>query len=158
MPLVSWQDEYETGDVQVDKQHKALFAMVNALHNAIVERRTQDIMGDILNTLERYVAQHFAAENRLMDASGYPELEKHRTEHQALADKAGSVIADYRNGRLVLGVTVSQFLGKWLTEHILIEDKKMIQWIQAHKDVSGSHLKCDEVADSGALPTAASGQ
>ena len=141
MSIIHWTDEYVTGDAVVDKQHRALFAMVNALHAAIVERRAKEVMGDILNALERYVVQHFDAERRLMETSNYPDMESHVLLHRALEDKARDVIEEYREGRLVLGVTLSQFLGKWLQEHILIQDKKMIDWVKNHRgaaDGSGS--------------------
>lgn len=132
MPLVEWSHEYATGDAIVDLQHQALFRMVNELHDAIVENRTQEVLGGILDGLERYVVEHFDAEARLMEATNYPGRAAHRSQHDVLTARAREVIEHHRAGKLLLGATVSQFLGRWLTVHILMEDKRMIQWVRAH--------------------------
>jgi hemerythrin-like metal-binding protein len=127
MSIVNWSDEFVTGDAAVDKQHRALFNIINALHETIVAGRTKEIMSEILDTLERYVGKHFAAEQQLMQSAEYPSMQQHIRQHQELATRATEIIQQHRQGELVLGITVSRFLSRWLTEHILVDDKKLVQ-------------------------------
>jgi hemerythrin-like metal-binding protein len=132
-PLLEWGDELNTGDALVDSQHKALFQMVNALHEVIVSRNTRSVMSGVLGGLERYVGEHFAAEARLMERTGYPSMNQHLMQHEIFTGKTHEIIEEYRSGKLVLGLAISQYLGRWLTCHILTEDKRMIMWTRVHK-------------------------
>jgi hemerythrin len=133
MTIIDWSSNYETGNALVDSQHYRLFELVNTLHEQIVLGRADDILGNVLTELNRYVAEHFSAEEQLMSAAGYPGAAGHKILHSSLADKALDLKLRHQAGTLKLGLTVSQFLSQWLTEHILIEDRKMIDWIRTQR-------------------------
>ena len=132
MALVNWDALYETGNPTVDAQHKGLFKMVNDLHSAIVEGKGKEAMGPTLDKLGKYVVEHFQTEEKLMTERQYPDYPTHKKIHEDLTKQAVDLIEKYHAGKLALSITISQFLGDWVKNHIRQEDIKMINWVKAH--------------------------
>jgi len=55
MAYINWSDRYSVGNAHLDSQHQELFRIVNALHEAILERRSRDHLGELFEELEKYV-------------------------------------------------------------------------------------------------------
>jgi hemerythrin len=130
MSVIQWGKEFETGNVQVDMQHKKLFAMVNELDQGVSQGKGREVIGHVLDELAAYVVEHFATEERLMQTLKYPDYTIHKVQHDTLAKQATDIIKGYKSGEMVLPVTLTQFLGDWLRTHINNHDKKMIQWVK----------------------------
>ena len=54
----------------------------------------------------------------------YPDYEAHRGKHQVMLGKVGSLIEDYKQGKMSLSHEVSNFLSDWLNKHIVGTDKQ----------------------------------
>jgi hemerythrin-like metal-binding protein len=79
----------------------------------------------------RYTQAHFAAEERLMEKGGYPDIVAHKRQHADLTKKVLDFQKDFVSGRLGLGVEVMQCLGAWLQGHIRGTDKKYVPYLHA---------------------------
>ncbi len=80
-----WNQNLETGDFHVDLQHQELFQLVTSLDIAI---RDQD-MGQIkaiIVFLERYVIDHFDAEETIMKKVSFDGYDYHKAEHDMFED------------------------------------------------------------------------
>lgn len=132
MAFADFTDEFRTGDPKVDKQHEGLFEMVNVLHDAIMEKRAKEVVVPTLEKLAKYTVDHFATEERLMQAVNYPEYAAHKRAHVALTTQAVEIIEGYKSGKITLPMTLSRFLADWLRQHIKGEDKRMIKWVQVN--------------------------
>jgi hemerythrin len=130
--IAIWNDKYRTGHATVDSQHQRLFGMVNELHEAIVGGKAKEHLSKSLEALAKYCVEHFATEERLMTSQDYPGYVEHKRKHDELTSKATEIITGYQSGKLVLPVTLSQFLADWLRHHIGEEDQKLIGWIQTN--------------------------
>lgn len=135
MPIAQFTDALRTGDPVVDRQHQELFRLVNELHDGLLAGRKQELLGPTLARLGRYTVDHFATEEKLMAATGYPGYLAHKAKHDALAKKATEIIQGYNSGKLVLTLTLSQFLADWVRGHILAEDLAMVAFL--HSRVQG---------------------
>lgn len=133
MSIAVWSDDYLTGNTAVDQQHKTLFAMVNDLHAAVVAGKGKEVLAATLGKLATYTVEHFATEERLMSLAKYPGHPAHKRKHDELAAKAAELIEGYKSGKVVLTITLSQFLADWLRHHINEEDKGLIAWLRQHK-------------------------
>lgn len=133
MPFIAWDSKYLTGNAEVDRQHQDLFAMVNALHDAITMAQGKELIIPTIDKLAAYVAKHFKTEESLMKSKNYPHLSEHKFAHDDLARKAAELIDGYRSGKLVLSFTLSRFLGDWLKVHILEEDMKLMTWLRTRR-------------------------
>lgn len=132
MGLMTWDESLRTGDKTVDAQHQSLFKLVNDLHDAIVAGKAKEALDGTLNALTRYCVEHFRAEESLMQRSGYPAFADHKAKHDELTKKATETVDDFRSGRLVLAISLSQFLADWLKTHIRGEDQKMVAWVRSN--------------------------
>ncbi len=134
MSLIEWNDaQYSVKIDQFDNDHKKLVQFINELHKAMLSGKGRDIVGKILEDLQAYTLNHFSAEEREMEAVGYPDLAEHRKLHQELIQKVGILISDYKMGKKEISIDTFRFLKEWLFNHIQVADKKYSPWL-AKKD------------------------
>lgn len=124
MALMDWSPGFSVNVKQFDEQHKKLVAMVNQLHEAMKVGKGGEVLGPILNSLISYTASHFADEERLMQQHGYPDLVKHKAEHDKLTKQVLDLQKQYQTTKSALSMSVMSFLRDWLINHIQGEDKK----------------------------------
>lgn len=129
MPLAPWSDDYRTGDATIDRQHQELFAAINALHESFAAGRGRAELSDSLERLAQLVSVHVQTEERLMQQHDYPAYQAHKAKHDALSERAATVIDDYRSGRAVLTIALSRFLAEWLRHHTDGDDRAMIAFL-----------------------------
>ncbi len=101
MAYVEWTPSLETGVEMIDEQHRMLFALINALHEAIAKEDESDAVANALYELADYVTEHFADEEALMEANAYDGLPAHHEMHQRLTQKTLGYMAKYVNGEPV---------------------------------------------------------
>ena len=130
-PIAFWQQEYNTGNLQVDGQHQQLFEIVNALHDAVVTRKNVYTMQELLEALANNTTEHFQTEEALMMRVDYPDYDRHKQTHDCLLSKVDNLLLKFRDRNTEAVTTeITQFLTEWLAHHIKGEDKKMIQFFQ----------------------------
>ena len=130
-PIACWQQEYNTGNSQVDGQHQQLFEIVNALHDAVVTKKNIYVMQELLEALANHTIEHFQTEEALMMAVDYPEYDRHKRSHDCLLSKVDRLLLKFRDRNTAVVTTeITQFLTEWLAHHIKGEDQKMIQFFQ----------------------------
>ncbi|NTU41777.1 MAG: hemerythrin family protein [Nitrospirales bacterium] len=124
MAFLTWGDQYMVHIAEIDTQHKKLFDMVNEMHDSMRAGKGYEAMGKILKGLTDYVKTHFATEERLMTAHGFPGYVKHKNEHDKLTQAALALYSDFEAGKPVLTIDLMTFLKNWLSDHILGTDKQ----------------------------------
>ena len=126
--IAQWRPEYETGNTLVDEQHQALFSIINALNNAMLEGYGEKLLVETLQSLKDYTAVHFDTEEQYMLANQYPDYEEHRRKHNALKARVLEFEQQQNQDLGRLAISVSHFLTDWLIDHIKTEDLKMIRY------------------------------
>jgi len=129
MSLLAWNDTYSVGVTTIDQQHSGLFAIVNELHTAMMKGQTRNVLGSLLDKLVKYTVEHFAYEERTMEAAKFPGLAAHRGLHVALTRQVAEFVARYKRGDGTVNIELLRFLSDWLTKHIQQEDKQLGSWI-----------------------------
>lgn len=135
MALVEWNPSLEIGVPEIDYQHRNLVSMLNALHAAIEAGEPRAHLGEILEELDLYVANHFATEERLMDRINYEFSTPHKAEHHRLA----GIVQDHRNAfKRGEGSAdeVMHFLLRWLLNHIAGVDSHIGEAYKKHGSVT----------------------
>lgn len=125
MPLFEWSDEFSVGVSGMDRHHQKIFDMLNNLHEAMLQGKAMDMMGDIIKELLDYTKYHFAEEEKLMERVSYVGLAEQRNAHA----KFISLIEGYKEQAdkgmgAFLSSGVSTLLTDWLKTHIGVMDKK----------------------------------
>jgi hemerythrin len=124
MALISWSNALSVNIKELDDQHKCLIELVNNLHDAMKAGKGNAIIGPILSDLLSYTSFHFATEEKYFQQYAYPEFPRHKKEHDELTKKTKELNASYREGKLTITIEVMTFLKDWLSNHILVSDKK----------------------------------
>ncbi|MBI5295770.1 MAG: hemerythrin family protein [Chloroflexi bacterium] len=132
MEAFSWDEGWATGHAEVDRQHQALFQLVNHLEQAIAEGRGKDVLEATLDGLSEYVIVHFQTEEKLMRETGYPHLAEHQAIHAGLTKRAQELISGYKSGKITMTLRVTRFLSDWIQTHIVKEDMHMIRYVRCH--------------------------
>lgn len=124
MALIEWTDAYSVGVDALDADHKSLIDIINRVDEAQKARRS---ISWAVGELSDYARHHFSREEEMMKAAGYADLDEHKKRHREFLDWLRSVQVSLRmvpDAQFHLGADVRDFLGRWLTEHILVEDMK----------------------------------
>jgi hemerythrin-like metal-binding protein len=61
----------------------------------------------------------------------YPGLPAHHRKHEDLARQTKDIVEAYRSGKLVLSITLSNFLADWLRHHIKEEDMAVVRHVRS---------------------------
>lgn len=127
-----WRPTYECGDERVDRGHRQLFADANELLSAILSGQAAASVDRVVDHLLADVLQHFADEEAVMAAAGFPGIEEHILLHRQLIDQAQQVVAQYRAGDQSVG-NVFQFLAyDVVTRHMLGADRQFFPFLDAN--------------------------
>ncbi len=122
MSAIEWNDSYSVGIPEFDNHHKYLLELLNKLFDDFTGGVSREDIGSILDELVEYASYHFSAEESWMKQNSYPDLRRHKDEHDGFAAKAYEMLSEYNNGRFDLTEEVLAFLNSWLTNHILGSD------------------------------------
>jgi hemerythrin len=133
---ISWDQSLETGDSEIDEQHRELFHRIDQLMAATQDRRARAEVGRLLTYLGDYVVGHFEAEERMMAEAGYPEAPTHRAEHQQFVEEYARIYQDYRaNGPgPVFVIKFGNRVTAWLCEHICRTDRRLADFLAERRD------------------------
>lgn len=122
--LVQWSEAMSLGNQHIDEQHQILIDTINQLASA-ESQNDRPTISMIIDELVSYTAFHFQFEEQLIEAAGYPELDKHRRIHRDFVEWVTGVREDFvYHRRERIGEQILSFLRDWLRDHILGEDQR----------------------------------
>jgi len=124
MALIEWSEELSVGIDLIDRQHMILVRAINLLAMAVERSCSNELLGEIFDTLADYTVTHFGYEEELFDMYGYPETPEHKAEHEALLARVVELKSKWDAGQAEIGHEVLIFLVNWLKHHILGSDKR----------------------------------
>ncbi|MDD2467580.1 MAG: hemerythrin family protein [Desulfobulbus sp.] len=83
-----WKQTYETGLKQIDRDHRAILELANVLYSAIQDDKGKEAIIRACQRILSYTVEHFAREEKYMEASDFPDTEDHKAEHARLIEEA----------------------------------------------------------------------
>ncbi len=125
---VIWQHEWESGNEEIDQQHRAIIQTGNQLINASQEGVTRK---ELIEGLERLLSQmvsHFECEERIIALCGYPEYKLHASIHQGLVAKARHLQKSFENGELTPAAFFSFIVDDLIIGHLVEDDLKFFSY------------------------------
>ncbi|MBF0129970.1 MAG: bacteriohemerythrin [Alphaproteobacteria bacterium] len=121
--LLDWSKDMSVGSPEMDRDHRRLIDLINQVAGT---KGNEDpvIMEGVLDETVEHLGGHFAREEDLMRAVGFPGMDSHRKRHE-------SIMADILALRLQLtegfaagvGGRLLSLLVPWVRDHIMREDK-----------------------------------
>jgi hemerythrin-like metal-binding protein len=131
-----WDDSYDLDIPDIDAEHRKLYAVYNTIRASLEGEDGGVDLKTLCGELLAFTREHFAREEELMAAHGYPDIEAHRKLHrtflQQIEDiwtfvRTGGEPDDYLGRFLVLS-----FIGRWLKMHTMVVDRKFGAWLALH--------------------------
>ena len=123
MAFADPQDEWPiTGHAEIDRQHRELHLVVADLggHRLLPRHQISALLG-LLTSLAK---AHFAFEDDLMHASGYPAADSHRSAHRDILGRLLQVEDALRTG-LDSHLLLDGLIDLWLRHHISSADANL---------------------------------
>ena len=133
MALVSWDQSYSVKVAKCDEDHKKLFALLNALHDAMKAGKASHAIEQTVKDLADYTKYHFSREEMLLRQTDYPELAAHQAQHQNFVKKVEDFQAELKAGDHSQSISVADFIKDWLVNHIQQTDRQY----SAHLNANG---------------------
>lgn len=129
-----WTTDLETGNNSIDTQHKQLIEAINSLLDACASGRGRAELESTTKFLYEYTVKHFSDEEKLQQASGYPDFANHRKYHEEFKKVVLDLCTQLRNdgATVVLIAKVNTAIAGWLINHIKREDVKVAAHIKAN--------------------------
>jgi len=132
-PLLRWSEALDTGFADVDREHRQLLDLLNALAHARHTGAGASELGAVCGRLNRYAREHFQHEEALMAAWPIDAARRavHQRAHRAFSERierAGALIDT--DPQAVVDHLLS-FLVNWLLHHISGVDARMAAEVRA---------------------------
>lgn len=128
--LIPWSDEYLLGIATVDEDHRNLFNVVNHLYRSVKKREGHKTINATFDALSKYVQEHFAREEQLMDQIDFPGLEEHKRLHAGFIQAFFSTKQSYNVAPRQFDFDgFLEFLRNWLVHHVIVEDRKYVRHV-----------------------------
>lgn len=125
---IPWETKMVIGHPMVDHDHRVLLDLVNQVASPFT-RRDPIALEFVLDELLSYTAWHFAREEALMEAAGYPQLTGHREVHAHMIGEVRGLHSRLMMTSEGLGDELQRFLERWLIQHIMGEDRRYIPFV-----------------------------
>ena len=125
MTWFHWSDDFLTGTHDIDEQHRRLVAMLNEFYDTLGQSDTDLALGRLLKGLLEYTRYHFSTEERYMIVHRYPDAEHHVAQHAMFVAKVQGISNQFDKGEVVLSLAITAYLRDWLSQHILVTDKRL---------------------------------
>ena len=87
MTLLNWKPEYSVGVESVDFEHREMIELINAIYDAIEDKKNPQSIEHFLGEVHATISAHFALEERVMRNANYDEFEAHKEDHEELLDE-----------------------------------------------------------------------
>jgi hemerythrin-like metal-binding protein len=130
--VIKWDPEtHGVGIRELDEQHQRLADLINRIGQAIASGDDPDSLRSLLDVLVQFSEFHFFTEEHYMAQHGYHGEASHRQGHHHLVDQLLTLRQDIATKDKADAQHIIDFLGYWLTQHILEMDRPLGYWLRA---------------------------
>lgn len=129
MKELVWDKTLSVAVDEIDEDHRRLVELLNIFSRAVAEDESPAYREAVLKELVACTVWHFRHEERLMLKYHYPTFAGHRKEHQELVESAAAFRQKYLQDNGQMSEADFEYLEHWLTEHILVVDMKLGDWL-----------------------------
>ena len=129
-----WKDVYKVGNEQIDKEHKQLFDIASEAFIEVDSASRTKKIKLIIGKLYTYIKMHFEHEEEFMSTLKYPRLEDHKKLHDDIINQMNGFIKNIATLNVeVFEKELATLIDILLVQHIIQEDRKIMQWYRKGK-------------------------
>ena len=128
----AWTEAMSVGVPALDADHRCLVRIINLLEDAEGNDAGR-VIAIVMDTLSVYCRYHFAREEQVMNACGFPALTFHRREHEGFCRTIAGMAE--REVDAAAAQELLEYLKAWLLHHILIQDMAYKPYVAETPDI-----------------------
>lgn len=121
---ISWNPNWESGHLGIDKQHKELITACNDLINKSLHKDIKYLMQPELEIVIKLIKEHFEYEEEVLIQMNYYRLDDHMQKHQELLEKAEQLSIMSSAGNLLPSDVIHFVVEDVVKNHLIQEDMK----------------------------------
>jgi hemerythrin len=132
-PGPRWSPELAIGHSEIDAQHAALYRHVERFLEAVHRGVDRAQMSSVMAYIGEYITSHFRVEEEAMRQAGYPEVERHVSEHEWFTRSSARLAREFDLGadHLPVARELGVFLVSWLELHTAMSDQRFGDFLRA---------------------------
>jgi hemerythrin len=91
---------------------------------------------ELLAFLDKYIDNHFVNEEKFQEEIDYPDLEEHKKLHEEFKKTILAIEEKHKNKEVSDKdlIEINLTIKEWLVEHILIEDRKIGEFVKEKEE------------------------
>ena len=122
-----WREDLSVGIEVIDDDHKRILSLIATLSEAFRAADGNEAgLAEAIRTVTEYSERHFAREESILAAAGYPFLDQHRLRHQSFR----AFVANTASGaRPASAPELFSYLVDWWVGHIATDDKSYREFL-----------------------------
>jgi len=118
-----WKLSYDTGLKQIDRDHRMILELANALYTAMHSGAGRAAVLRSCQQIVAFTEEHFSREEQYMKVSGYHRAEEHKQEHARLKEETRGLLLRLELDSPDSATGLYQVLRELFIEHIPECDK-----------------------------------
>ncbi len=131
--IFSWKQTDSVDVAMLDRQHQELFKTVQELYDALARADGLAVAEYVFGRLIDYSANHFEAEEALMEKDRYPGFKAHQAEHQAFTTKLLAFQKDFHAGNKGVVAALLPYLQGWIKHHVQYADHQYGEFLKTQR-------------------------
>ena len=125
-----WRKAYSCGIPEIDAEHQHKFVLANQILAAMNSDPVGAEVDVLVDEFIEHIAEHFAHEDKLLEARGFPGAAAHSESHRHLLAHAIDLAARYKSRQTTAGALLGFVIQDVVATHILQEDRKYFAWMK----------------------------
>jgi hemerythrin-like metal-binding protein len=119
----TWAEGLRVNVPELDRHHKELIEMINALHDAVQAAEPPPQLRELVDRFRKYADYHFRAEERYMRRRKHTGYEAHKRQHQEFALSMETWYERVSQGDARAAQEALAFLKDWFLDHVQTVDQ-----------------------------------
>ncbi|MDD2382828.1 MAG: hemerythrin family protein [Sulfurospirillaceae bacterium] len=129
-----WSESYSLHHAAIDAQHQELFRLANSVEVLEPKETTKEVLASLIKQFFNYMREHFVDEELYMQSIDYPLLTVHQKQHEDIITAMTDLLKNTK-GIEALQTKMKIVSHKWLVEHILENDLKIVKWLKESNSI-----------------------
>jgi len=125
MRALKWNMSHAVFVAEIDDDHKEIFDGVAQLRKALSSGVAAHKVNDLTVRLAGRIEDHFAHEERLMQAAQYSLFSWHELSHDAARKRVSGFIQRISTGDVEAAAALVKYMVAWLHDHTRLADKML---------------------------------
>jgi len=126
---IEWKSEWESGNEEIDKQHRELVRFGNELIFDVFSDETKEKIEPKLDEFLDHVVYHFNSEEKILNNSKFSGAKEHSEAHKLIIADALRMKEAYLSGKLKPSAFFSFIFDDFIVGHMIKEDIKFFPFV-----------------------------